>query len=41
MKENKVSEKLKDAATTPLKMKDLVVAALEDLKGMDIQVLKP
>jgi ribosome-associated protein len=40
MKENKVSEKLKDAATTPLKMKDLVVATLEDLKGVDIQVLK-
>ena len=40
MKENKVSEKLKDAATTPLKMKDIVVAALEDLKGVDIQVLK-
>jgi ribosome-associated protein len=40
MKENKVSEKLKDAAAAPLKMKDLVVAALEDLKGVDIQALK-
>ena len=40
MKESTVSNKFIEITIEPSKMKDLVVTALEDVKGVDIQVLK-
>jgi ribosome silencing factor RsfS/YbeB/iojap len=40
MKESNESNKSIEAAIEPSIMKDLVVTALEDVKGVDIQVLK-